>query len=250
MNLSGDFVLQRTTHTVPEKVAKIISCDKIHINNLSSEFTRMTFRVYHGLNDMIMKEYYLIVTAADIALVDLNPSIDSSAECFMVSTNNTVDIYFKPSLTYARTVIQVTYTPQSKAFFKFYDYADFDYNVSEIGDITYATNHKEKPKDVSITYTNNWEDYSTIDATQIKCINNMVTLTLSAKSGTITDGTVVFTINDSDYIPPVSKSIPLTSWDGTNYAMTGIALLTKNGELTLYGVTTNKRILGNITYFI
>ena len=79
----------------------------------------------------------------------------------------------------------------------------------------------------------------------------MVNIQLYATNGTLDDGTILLTIDDMSSIPKNVITFPLTTYNNTNYANNGVAILTTDGNITLYNVDADaKRIFGNCSFYV
>lgn len=254
INLSGDIILQATGSTVPTNVAKIFSCKKKINETTHNMGTNLIFRVYHGLNKMVVKEYYICITLNDTVLYDLTPYVNDEAKCFLDLKDDNIDIYFKPTQLYANTTIQFIETPLSLGFFKTYNGAAFDTDVTTLTEIIEPTTYTliDNKEEISFTYQNNWANFnSTTKRTVIKKGNNLVNIQLYATNGTLDDGTILLTIDDMSSIPKNVITFPLTTYNNTNYANNGVAILTTDGNITLYNVGADaKRIFGNCSFYV
>ncbi|MDP4146109.1 MAG: hypothetical protein Q8936_16735 [Bacillota bacterium] len=255
----GDFQTEYVTSSVPTNVAKIMSFNKTlpNSNNVSSQFNRIQFRVMHGLGtNMIVKEYFIYADVNGITFVDLTPLESSKIEVFIAATGtNEYGVFFKAGLTYAKTHIQITHA-LVESFFTFYDYAKFDTNPSTLTKISAMNNSADSialaKTDLAFTYSSNWVDF---DSTQFKnktglsAIGKQVQLTCHAKSGTITDNTVLLQITDPKYYPTKNIFGYIVNYTGSTCVTNGSYLINTSGSVMLFGVTSNSRVSFNESWF-
>lgn len=236
INLIGEVRTEYITDTIPTGYAKIMEFDKkkmIGTTEVETDRTFMVFRLYNGRANFYAKEYYLYARNSTIFIKDLTNSV-IGIDCFIAGTDtDTVGLYVKGANNYAEITLQVIHA-YSPAFFRFNQFAKFNVAKSSLTGIMYPL----KENDVTFVYKNSWVDSSTAVTTLVRR-GSVVDLIIHAKSGTMTNGTELLLLDNTNYAPISTIEIPITYFDGTTYITEGVAILTSTGSVRIYGVTHN-----------
>ena len=236
INLIGEVRTEYITDTIPTGYAKIMEFDKkkmIGTTEVETDRTFMVFRLYNGRANFYAKEYYLYARNGTVFIKDLTNSV-IGIDCFIAGTDtDTIGLYVKGWSDYAEITLQVIHA-YSPAFFRFNQFAKFNVAKSSLTGIMYPV----KENDVTFTYKNSWVN-STLGDTTLARRGSIVDLTIHAKGGTMTDGTELLLLDNTNYAPMSTIEAPIIYFDGTTYVTEGLAILTSTGSLKIYGVTHN-----------
>lgn len=220
--------------------------------NTNSEFNWMEFKLYHQTKDCVIeKKYYLNATTNTPYIVDKTGVVSNDITVLIAkvsSDDNEYGVYMLPTLKNSITYLQVIHC-NILGFFKFNPNATFDVKASSLVEKIFPINNFSSDE---FTLENNWVDYSSTSKTTLKSNNGIVEINGSLKGGLITDGTVIMKITDVE-LRPTKPSVfaPCITWDGTTYTTQGNIRILNNGEVLIYGLSSQpKRLDFHITYFV